>query len=227
MRPETAILSQNVVFSSSSFICWYMQESTCEMKRSIESRDKKIAMLSEKINAHLLSLDSIRKEAYSVKQVVDNAQRVVDEKEEALRSEVGMLEVSFKIIQDTMTCMDEEDRVAYSLILANQEKNETEKDREDGRKPNMLITELSCEMCASLSDKGQGRALWFCVIICYNDLSKFLEMDTIHHSTFSPSSSVHSESQPAANASNVPAAEDKEHLDNAISVKGNNIFSNA
>lgn len=66
-----------------------MQESTCEMKRSIEFKDMKIVMLSEKINAHLLSLDAIRKEASLVKQVVDNAQRVVDEKEE-----VGMYVLS-------------------------------------------------------------------------------------------------------------------------------------
>ncbi|MFS7995038.1 hypothetical protein Hanom_Chr12g01113261 [Helianthus anomalus] len=51
----------------------------------------------------------------------------------ALRSELGMLEVSFKVVQETMTHMDEEDRVAYSLILANEENDATEKDGEDDR----------------------------------------------------------------------------------------------
>lgn len=52
------------------------------MKRSIESRDRKITILSEKITAHLLSFDTIRKQASFVKQVVDNATHVVNEKEE-------------------------------------------------------------------------------------------------------------------------------------------------
>nr|KAJ0190550.1 hypothetical protein LSAT_V11C800453220 [Lactuca sativa] len=110
------------------------QESTCEMKRSIESRDRKITILSEKITAHLLSFDTIRKQASFVKQVVDNATHVVNEKEEvvsqlkmkldkALHSEVGMLVVTVKKIQDTMTRMDEEDRASLPLIVANQEKN--------------------------------------------------------------------------------------------------------
>ncbi|KAK2979738.1 hypothetical protein RJ640_012658 [Escallonia rubra] len=63
------------------------EDSTCEMKRSIESRDRQIAVLNEKINAHLLLVDSIAKEAFFVKQIVDNAQHVLCEKEE-----VGMIE---------------------------------------------------------------------------------------------------------------------------------------
>ncbi|XP_076883103.1 uncharacterized protein LOC143531748 [Bidens hawaiensis] len=60
------------------------QESTCEMKRSIESRDTKIAMLSHKIHSHLDSLDSIRKDASSVNQLVDNAHRLLADKEEVV-----------------------------------------------------------------------------------------------------------------------------------------------
>ena len=59
-----------------------MQDSTCEMKRSIETSDRKLAILSQKINAHILLFDSIEKEASSVKQVVNNVQRLVSEKEE-------------------------------------------------------------------------------------------------------------------------------------------------
>ncbi|XP_052173711.1 uncharacterized protein LOC127789018 isoform X2 [Diospyros lotus] len=58
------------------------EDSTCEMKRSIQTRDRKVAILSEKINAHLLLFDSIEKEAFYVKQVLDNVQRLVREKEE-------------------------------------------------------------------------------------------------------------------------------------------------
>ncbi|KAJ9554379.1 hypothetical protein OSB04_018424, partial [Centaurea solstitialis] len=71
----------SILQSKEGFVNAY-QESVCEMKRSIESRDRKISMLSEKINAHLLSFDTIRKEASFVKQIVDNAQSVITEKEE-------------------------------------------------------------------------------------------------------------------------------------------------
>lgn len=59
-----------------------MQESTCNMKRSIETKDRKLSFLSEKIKSHLLLFDSIEKEALSVKQAVDNIECLVSEKEE-------------------------------------------------------------------------------------------------------------------------------------------------
>ncbi|XP_021997959.1 peroxisomal and mitochondrial division factor 1 [Helianthus annuus] len=281
------------------------QESTCEMKRSIESRDRKIATLSEKINAHLLSLESVRKEASLVKQVVDNAQHAVDEKEEvvarlkiqmdkvcelegllieknndleaklksnenelyrkdrviaelqtqletakitnqrrskieelqeamlmkegiietlilenkALRSELGMLEVSFKVVQETMTHMDEEDRVAYSLILANEENDATEKDGEDDR------INHDIKNCEANSHHGAPRApvAEIADSPCkeHAHIAIPLRENNVHscvsESTFSPSSSVHSESQPtAANASNVPGAENKDKCNTCI-----------
>ncbi|KAL6350492.1 hypothetical protein AAG906_019139 [Vitis piasezkii] len=68
---------QNLLQSRENFV-----RLTCEMKRSIETRDRKLAILSQKINAHILLFDSIEKEASSVKQVVNNVQRLVSEKEE-------------------------------------------------------------------------------------------------------------------------------------------------
>ncbi|KAH7666151.1 Ribosomal protein L4 domain-containing protein [Dioscorea alata] len=58
------------------------KESTSELRHSIEKRDKMLAVLSEKIQAHMLVLDSIRKEAASVKHVVDNIKHLVIEKEQ-------------------------------------------------------------------------------------------------------------------------------------------------
>ena len=52
------------------------------MKRSIEARDRKLDVLSEKVNSHLSLFDSIEKETFSLKQVVDNVERIVSEKEE-------------------------------------------------------------------------------------------------------------------------------------------------
>ncbi|KAL5761908.1 hypothetical protein ACOSP7_018172 [Xanthoceras sorbifolium] len=62
------------------------EESTCDMKRSIETKDRKLTVLSQKINSHLTLFDSIEKEAFSIKQVVDNVERVVSEKEEIVAS---------------------------------------------------------------------------------------------------------------------------------------------
>lgn len=72
---------QSLLQSRNTFINVY-QESTCEMKRSIEARDRKLAFLSEKLNSHLLLFDSIEKEAFFVKQVVENVERTVSKKEE-------------------------------------------------------------------------------------------------------------------------------------------------
>ncbi|PKI69264.1 hypothetical protein CRG98_010337 [Punica granatum] len=80
---------QGLVQSRDDFIYAY-EESTCEMRRAIETRDRKLAMLSEKINSHLLLFDSIEKEALSVKQVVDNVKHVVSEKEELGMSDTIM-----------------------------------------------------------------------------------------------------------------------------------------
>lgn len=56
------------------------------MKRAIQTRDRKLSILSGKINSHLSLFDSIEKEAFSIKQVVDNIHHILSEKEE-----VGML----------------------------------------------------------------------------------------------------------------------------------------
>ncbi|KAL5976708.1 hypothetical protein ACLOJK_021041 [Asimina triloba] len=72
----------NLLRSRESFLTRY-EESTCEMKHSIETRDKRLALLSEKLHAHLLLFSSIEKEAVTVKQIVDDVQHLVSEKEQA------------------------------------------------------------------------------------------------------------------------------------------------
>nr|TKS05633.1 centrosomal protein of 63 kDa isoform X2 [Populus alba] len=71
---------QSLLQSKESFVNSY-QESTCEMKRSIEAGDRKLIVLSEKINSHLSLFDSIEREALSIKQLVDKVQLLVSEKE--------------------------------------------------------------------------------------------------------------------------------------------------
>ncbi|RVW82453.1 hypothetical protein CK203_049045 [Vitis vinifera] len=140
---------QNLLQSRENFVSVY-EDSTCEMKRSIETRDRKLAILSQKINAHILLFDSIEKEASSVKQVVNNVQRLViaglKSKVEkvsafekvffvtfvsktspeiiggqALHFEVGCLGIVLQKIQDAVTNMNEKDKRVFSSILEGQE----------------------------------------------------------------------------------------------------------
>lgn len=52
------------------------------MKCSIEAKDRKIAILQEKINSHLALFDSIEKEASVIKKVMHEVQGLVDQKED-------------------------------------------------------------------------------------------------------------------------------------------------
>ncbi|XP_043703663.1 uncharacterized protein LOC122653789 [Telopea speciosissima] len=94
--------------SREGFISLY-EDSTCEMRRTIETRDRKIALLSEKLRAHLL-FESIEKEAASVKQAVDNVQQVVNEKEEV--EKISFMENKLRINQDEL---QRKDRVISEL----------------------------------------------------------------------------------------------------------------
>ncbi|XP_026443671.1 mitotic spindle assembly checkpoint protein MAD1-like [Papaver somniferum] len=69
--------------SRDSFLSLY-EDSTCEMRRSIEVRDKKLSVLSEKIQTHSSLFESIEKESISTKQVVDNVQRLISDKEDVV-----------------------------------------------------------------------------------------------------------------------------------------------
>ncbi|MFS7995041.1 hypothetical protein Hanom_Chr12g01113291 [Helianthus anomalus] len=121
------------------------QESTCEMKRSIESRDRKIATLSEKTNAHLLSLDSIRKEASLVKQVVDNAQHAVDEKEEV----VARLKIQMDKVCELEGLLIEKN----SDLEAKLKSNENELYRKD-----RVIAELQTQLeTAKITDQRRSK----------------------------------------------------------------------
>ncbi|KAG6650951.1 hypothetical protein CIPAW_06G078500 [Carya illinoinensis] len=72
---------QSLLQSREVFINAY-EESTYELKRSVECRDRRLTVLSEKIKSHLLLFDSIEKEAFSIKQVINDVQCLVNEKEE-------------------------------------------------------------------------------------------------------------------------------------------------
>ncbi|RHN55215.1 hypothetical protein MtrunA17_Chr5g0415301 [Medicago truncatula] len=67
--------------SRENFVIAY-EESTSHLKRSIENKDRMLSVLSEKINSHLLLFDSIEKEVFYIKHILDKVQNIVKDKEE-------------------------------------------------------------------------------------------------------------------------------------------------
>ncbi|KAK3443085.1 hypothetical protein EUGRSUZ_B03393 [Eucalyptus grandis] len=80
-QKELKATIQKLLQSRDDFINAY-RESTCEMSRSIETRDRKLSLLSEKLNSHIMLFDSIEKEALSIKQVMDSVKDLISHKEE-------------------------------------------------------------------------------------------------------------------------------------------------
>nr|GMC88099.1 cingulin isoform X5 [Ipomoea batatas] len=128
----------SILESRESFIKAY-EDSTCEMRRAIEVRDRKIEVLSEKLKAHSMLFDSIEKEASSIKQIVEDTRNVLSAREEQdlsvkeliiqnltsenkeLHFEVASLGVVMKKIQDALSRMNEEDRKTFTIVLECQE----------------------------------------------------------------------------------------------------------
>lgn len=52
------------------------------MRCSVEARDRKIGILHQKITSHLALFDSIEKEASAIKNVIQEVQGLVDQKED-------------------------------------------------------------------------------------------------------------------------------------------------
>uniref|UniRef100_A0A7N2LC13 Uncharacterized protein n=1 Tax=Quercus lobata TaxID=97700 RepID=A0A7N2LC13_QUELO len=116
-------------------------ESTCEMKRSIETRDRKLTVLSEKINSHLLLFDSIEKEAFSIKHVVNDVQCLLNEKEEVvagLRSKLDKVSTFEKVF------------VGKIHYLENKLKN----DEDELRRKDRIISELEAHLEAERASKN-------------------------------------------------------------------------
>ncbi|KAJ4915390.1 hypothetical protein Rs2_00940 [Raphanus sativus] len=74
---------QNLLQSRESFLNAY-QESFSEMRCSVEARDRKIGILHQKITSHLALFDSIEKEASAIKNVIQEVQGLVDQKEDVV-----------------------------------------------------------------------------------------------------------------------------------------------
>ncbi|XP_044490896.1 myosin-11 [Mangifera indica] len=130
--------------SRESFLNAY-EESTCEMKRSIETRDRKLSVLYEKINSHLTLFDSIEKEALFIKQIVDNVERLVNEKEEVV-----------DILKSKMEKVSSLEKVFVERISLLESK--LKNDQAEFRKKDKLISELEAELeAAKVSNDNQSQ----------------------------------------------------------------------
>ncbi|KAG6650950.1 hypothetical protein CIPAW_06G078500 [Carya illinoinensis] len=126
---------QSLLQSREVFINAY-EESTYELKRSVECRDRRLTVLSEKIKSHLLLFDSIEKEAFSIKQVINDVQCLVNEKEEvvaALKSKMDKLLAFEKVFVEKIS------------DLQNKRKN----DKDELRRKDRIISELDAHLEAA------------------------------------------------------------------------------
>ncbi|XP_042387101.1 forkhead-associated domain-containing protein 1-like isoform X2 [Zingiber officinale] len=83
------------------------KDSTYQLKRSIQKRDKKLVILTEKMDAQFQLFDSIEKEAAAVKQAVNTVEDIVNGKEQ----EVSRLKR--KVDQITTLGKDFVERILY------------------------------------------------------------------------------------------------------------------
>ncbi|CAE5957097.1 unnamed protein product [Arabidopsis arenosa] len=139
-QSELKTTIQNLLQSRESFLNAY-QESFCEMKCSIEARDRKISILHEKITSHLALFDSIEKEA-SVKDLA--VENLISEKE-ALYSEVKGLEMILQRIQESVSLMTEEDRKVFTSILTFEQGSDERNKRSRHNDTVDKMEELLCE----------------------------------------------------------------------------------
>ncbi|XP_061366113.1 uncharacterized protein LOC133309364 [Gastrolobium bilobum] len=130
--------------SRDNFVHAY-EESTSQMKRSIETKDRVLSVLSEKINSHLLLFDSIEKEAFNIKQIVDKVQHLVNDKEEIV--------TSLKIKMDQVSAFEKAFVENISDLRNKLENNDAELRRKE-----RVISELEAKLdAAKLSNSNQAQ----------------------------------------------------------------------
>lgn len=78
------------------------QDSACSLQWTIQMKDKQIAVISEKLNAHLALFSSVGKEVAAVKQVLGNVKCLVGDKENV---GMQMAETSYSTIVLPNDCL--------------------------------------------------------------------------------------------------------------------------
>ncbi|KXG38555.1 hypothetical protein SORBI_3001G251400 [Sorghum bicolor] len=73
--------SMEVLLQSREAFIKHYEDSTCSMQWTIQMKDKQIAVISEKLNSHLVLFSSVEKEVAAVKQILGDVHCLVGEKE--------------------------------------------------------------------------------------------------------------------------------------------------
>ncbi|KAK7252321.1 hypothetical protein RIF29_36178 [Crotalaria pallida] len=134
----------NLLQSRENFVHDY-QESYSQMKISIDTKDRMLGVLSEKINSHLLLFDLIEKEVSNIKQIMDKVQNLVNDKEEIVDS--------LKNKMDRVSAFEKEFVENISDLRNKVESNEAEL-----RRKNRVISELKANVdAAKLSNDNQAQ----------------------------------------------------------------------
>ncbi|WOL06777.1 cingulin-like protein 1 isoform X2 [Canna indica] len=115
----------------------HYEESTYQLKQSIQNRDRKFAILTEKLDTQIQLFDSIEKEAVEVKQVVNTIEDIVNGKEQEVTrlkrkvDQISTLENEFveKILHLEKKHKNYEDELQrrHGRIIELEEKLEAEK----------------------------------------------------------------------------------------------------
>ncbi|XP_030553362.1 polyamine-modulated factor 1-binding protein 1 isoform X2 [Rhodamnia argentea] len=140
-QKELKATIQTLLQSRDDFINAY-QESTCEMRRSIETRDRKLSLLSEKLNSHIMLFDSIEKEALSIKQVMDNVKGLISHKEElvsSLKSKVNEVCAYEKLFKEKINYLE----------------NKVKNDEEELKRKDGIIAQLEEQLEAAKVSNGR------------------------------------------------------------------------
>ncbi|CAL4941767.1 unnamed protein product [Urochloa decumbens] len=129
---------EGLLQSREAFIKHY-EDSTCSMQWTIQMKDKQIAVISEKLNSHLVLFSSVEKEVAAVKQVLGDVHCMVGEKENVvadLKDKVQRISVLEKDVVEKLNFLESKIS-AYQLELRNRAKIIYElKDRLEAEKLN-------------------------------------------------------------------------------------------
>ncbi|KAF3326346.1 hypothetical protein FCM35_KLT07976 [Carex littledalei] len=61
-----------------------MQDSACTLQRTVQTKDRELTLLTEKLSAHISLFNSVQKEANSAKRAFDVIKRTLNEKEQVV-----------------------------------------------------------------------------------------------------------------------------------------------
>ncbi|CAN6293609.1 unnamed protein product [Urochloa humidicola] len=129
---------EGLLQSREAFIKHY-EDSTCSMHWTIQMKDKQIAVISEKLNSHLILFSSVEKEVAAVKQALGDVHCMVGEKENVvadLKDKVQSISVLEKDVVEKLNFLESKIS-AYQLELHNRAKIIYElKDRLEAEKLN-------------------------------------------------------------------------------------------